>query len=33
MTYRFAELEVPTDDPFRNDALERRPVVEFFCRV
>ena len=29
MTYRIAELEVPPDDPFRNDALERRPVVEF----
>lgn len=29
MTYRIAELDVPKDDPFRNDALERRPVVEF----
>jgi len=29
VTYRLAELEVPTDDPFRNDALDRRQVVEF----
>lgn len=29
MTYRIAELEVPKDDPFRNDALERRAIVEF----
>jgi len=29
MVYRISQLEVPADDPFRNDALERRPVVEF----
>jgi hypothetical protein len=29
VTFRITEIEVPKDDPFRNDALERRPVVEF----
>lgn len=29
MTYRIAELEVPADNPFQYDALERRPLVEF----
>lgn len=29
VTYRFTDLDVPSDDPFRNDALERRPIVEF----
>ncbi|MHB1991986.1 KAP family P-loop NTPase fold protein [Metallibacterium scheffleri] len=29
MTYRIAELEVPADNPFQHDALERRPLVEF----
>lgn len=29
MAYRISTLEVPADDPFRNDALERRTSVEF----
>lgn len=29
MTYRIAELEIPTDNPFQFDALERRTLVEF----
>lgn len=29
MAYRIDDLDVPSGDPFRNDALERRPVVEF----
>lgn len=29
MTYRIDDLEVPPGDPFRYDALERRPLVEF----
>jgi hypothetical protein len=31
VTYRIAELHVPKDDPFRNDALERKAVVEFLA--
>lgn len=33
MTYRFAEVDVPTDNPFRNDALGRRPLVEFLSSL
>ena len=29
MKFRIAEVEVPSSDPFRFDALERKPVVEF----
>lgn len=29
MVYRISALDVPSDEPFRNDALERRPAVEF----
>lgn len=29
MAYRVPQLEIPDGDPFRNDALERKPVVEF----
>lgn len=29
MVYRVSQLDVPVDEPFRNDALERRPAVEF----
>lgn len=29
MVYRVSQLDVPADEPFRNDALERRPAVEF----
>lgn len=31
MAYRLTQLEVPTDNPFKNDALERRPIVEFLA--
>ena len=33
MIYRIPTLEVPADEPFRNDALERRPTVEFLIRL
>ncbi|MEK8086161.1 P-loop NTPase fold protein [Aquabacterium sp. A3] len=29
MKYRGSEIEVPDDDIYKNDALQRRPVVEF----
>ncbi len=29
MKFRIAEVEVPSDDPFKFDALGRKPVVEF----
>ena len=29
MKYRVQELEVPADEPFKNDALNRKPLVEF----
>jgi hypothetical protein len=29
MKYRLPELEVPPENPFQNDALERKPLVEF----
>jgi KAP family P-loop domain len=29
MVYRLAQLDIPDDDPFKYDALERRPLVEF----
>ncbi len=31
MKFRLPELEIPFDDPFHNDALERKPVVEFLA--
>lgn len=31
MAYRLSQLDIPVDDPFRNDALERRSVVEFLA--
>ncbi len=31
MKFRLPELEIPSDDPFKNDALERKPVVEFLA--
>jgi hypothetical protein len=31
MKFRLPELEIPSEDPFRNDALERKPVVEFLA--
>jgi hypothetical protein len=29
MVYRLPQLEISEDDPFRNDALDRRSIVEF----
>lgn len=29
MTYRIDDLEVPAESPFRHDALDRKPLVEF----
>lgn len=29
MKFRIAEVEVPADEPFKFDALARKPVVEF----
>jgi hypothetical protein len=29
MKFRLEEIEVPDDEPFKNDALKRQPVVEF----
>ncbi|HOS87757.1 MAG TPA: P-loop NTPase fold protein, partial [Burkholderiaceae bacterium] len=29
MKYRLPELDVPDDNPFQHDALDRKPVVEF----
>jgi hypothetical protein len=31
MAYRAPQLEIPEDDPFRNDALGRKPVVNFLA--
>ena len=31
MTYRLPELEIPPANPFLNDALNRKPVVEFLA--
>lgn len=33
MVYRIPQLEVPVDEPFRNDALERRSTVEFLVAL
>mgnify|MGYP000911041776 CR=1 FL=1 len=33
MKYRLPELEVPTDNPFQHDALERKPLVEFLASL
>ena len=33
MKYRLPELEVPTDNPFLHDALERKPLVEFLASL
>jgi hypothetical protein len=29
MKFRLAEIEIPEDDPFKHDALQRKEVVEF----
>ena len=33
MKYRLPELEVPTDNPFLYDALERKPLIEFLAAL
>ena len=33
MKYRLPELEVPSDQPFQHDALERKPLVEFLANL
>jgi vacuolar-type H+-ATPase subunit H len=33
MKYRLPELEVPSDNPFQHDALERKPLVEFLASL
>lgn len=33
MAYRISTLDVPAAEPFRHDALERRPTVEFLIRL
>ena len=33
MKYRLSELEVPSSNPFQNDALERKPLVEFLATL
>lgn len=31
MNYRLPDLEIPADNPFENDVLDRRPLVEFLA--
>ncbi len=33
MKYRLPELEVPSDNPFQHDALERKPLVDFLASL
>jgi hypothetical protein len=33
MTYRLSELEVLPDDPFKQDALQRKPIVDFLVNL
>lgn len=33
MTYRLSELEIPDDNPFENDTLDRRPLVDFLSNL
>jgi KAP family P-loop domain len=33
MKYRLPELEVPSDNPFQHDALDRKPLVEFLASL
>ena len=33
MTYRINDLDVPEDNPFQYDSLDRRPVVEFLSEL
>lgn len=31
MNYRLPDLDIPADNPFQNDVLDRRPLVEFLA--
>lgn len=31
MSYRIDDLGIPDEDPFRNDSLERKPIIEFLA--
>lgn len=31
MNYRLADLDIPADNPFKNDVLDRQPLVEFLA--
>ena len=33
MTFKISPVEVPVDDPFRFDALDRQPSVEALSRI
>lgn len=33
MKYRLPDLEIPAESPFQNDALERKPLVEFLASL
>nr|MBP8237155.1 hypothetical protein [Pseudomonas sp.] len=33
MTYRIDDLEIPAESPFRHDALDRKPLVEFLSSL
>lgn len=33
MKYRLPELEVPSDNPFQHDVLDRKPLVEFLASL
>ncbi|MCW8198974.1 hypothetical protein D8B23_11175 [Verminephrobacter aporrectodeae subsp. tuberculatae] len=33
MTYRLPDLEIPADNPFQNDSLDREPVVKFLSKL
>ena len=33
MKYKLSPLEIPQDEPFRHDALERKPSVEALARL
>ena len=33
MTYRIDDLEIPAESPFRHDALDRQPLVEFLSSL
>ena len=33
MTYRIDDIDIPNEDPFQNDKLNRKPVVEFLSKL